>query len=155
ASQAVSAAPPVAINSPTITGAPLRGDTLNSTQGTWSGIGNAYSDQWQRSADGGTTWTNITGATTASYTLTTSDVGDVVRLLITPVNPDATVSAPSNVTATVAATAPVNTAVPGISGAAQRGLTLNSAVGTWNGIGDVFTFQWQRSADGTTWTNIN
>jgi fibronectin type 3 domain-containing protein len=155
ATQTISSAPPVAVNSPVITGAPLRGDTLNSTQGTWTGIGNAYSDQWQRSADGGTTWTNITGATDASYTLTTGDVGDLVRLLITAVNPDATVSAPSNLTATVSATPPVNTAAPGISGAAQRGLILNSAVGTWNGISDQFSFQWQRSADGTTWTNIN
>ncbi len=156
ASQVISSSPPAAINSPTITGAPLRGDVLNSTQGTWSGIGNAYSNQWQRSADGGTTWTNITGATADSYTLTTGDVGDVVRLLITAVNLDATVAAPSNVTATVSATPPVNTAVPGISGAPQRGLVLNSAVGTWNGIGDSFAFQWQRSVDsGTTWTNIN
>ncbi len=151
----ISSAPPVAVTSPVITGAPLRGDTLNSTQGLWTGITNAYSDQWQRSADGGTTWTNITGATIGSYTLTTADVGDVVRLLITAVNPDATVSAPSNVTTTVTATPPVNTAPPGIAGAPQRGLTLTSAVGTWNGIGDTFAFQWQRSADGTTWTNIS
>jgi hypothetical protein len=154
ATPTISSAPPVAVNSPVITGAPLRGDTLNSTQGTWTGIGNAYSDQWQRSTDGGTTWTNITGATADSYTLTTADVGDQVRLLISAVNPDATVSAPSNVTMAVTATPPVNTAPPGIAGAPQRGLTLNSAVGTWNGIGDVFAFQWQRSADGTTWTDI-
>ena len=154
ATPTISSAPPVAVNSPVMTGAPLRGDTLNSTQGTWTGTGNAYSDQWQRSADGGTTWTNITGATSDSYTLTTADVGYVVRLLITAVNPDATVSAPTNLTMTVTATPPVNTAPPGISGAPQRGLTLNSAVGTWNGIGDAFAFQWQRSADGSTWTNI-
>jgi hypothetical protein len=154
ATQTISSAPPVAINSPTVTGAPLRGDTLNSTQGTWSGIGNGYSDQWQRSADNGTTWTNITGATTGTYTLTTADVGAVLRLLITAANLDATVSVPSNVTATVSATPPVNTAVPGISGTAQRGLILNSAVGTWNGIAVGFSFQWQRSSDGTTWTNI-
>ncbi|MFZ1993210.1 MAG: hypothetical protein WAU75_03810, partial [Solirubrobacteraceae bacterium] len=155
ATPVISSAPPVAVTSPVITGAPLRGDALNSTQGLWTGIGNAYSDQWQRSADGGTTWRNITGATTGSYTLTTADVGDVVRLLITVVNPDATVSAPSNVTMTVSATPPANTASPGISGAPQRGLTLNSAVGTWNGIGDTFAFQWQRSVDGTTWTSIS
>jgi hypothetical protein len=155
ATPTISSAPPVAVTSPVITGAPMRGDTLDSTQGLWTGTGNAYSNQWQRSADGGTTWTNITGATTDSYTLTTTDVGDLVRLRSTAVNPDATVSAPSNVTMTVSATPPVNTAAPGISGAPQRGLILNSAAGTWNGIGDTFAFQWQRSADGTTWTNIS
>ncbi len=82
-------------------------------------------------------------------------MGDLVRLLITAVNPDATVAAPSNMTAPVGATPPVNTAVPGISGAPQRGLLLSSAVGTWNGVGDAFAFQWQRSADnGATWTTI-
>ena len=150
----ISSAPPVAVSSPVITGAPLRGDTLNSTQGTWTGLGNAYSDQWQRSADSGTTWTNITGATSDSYTLTTADEGDLVRLLITAVNLDATVSAPSNLTMAVSATPPVNTAVPGLAGAPARGLVLTSAVGTWNGVGDAFTFQWQRSSNGTTWTNI-
>ncbi len=153
ASALVSAAPPVAIASPTITGAPLRGDPLTSTQGTWTGIGNAYAYQWQRSADG-TTWTNITNATADSYTLTTADVGDIVRLLVTAVNPDATVAVPSNVTTAVAATPPVNTAPPAISGAAQRGLMLDSAAGTWQGIGTTYAYRWQRSADATTWTNI-
>ncbi|MGZ4166532.1 MAG: hypothetical protein ACXVFO_08000 [Solirubrobacteraceae bacterium] len=153
ATAVISAAPPVNTTAPTITGAPLRGDTLTSTQGAWSGIGNAYAYQWQRSADG-TAWTNVAGATADSYTLTTADVGDAVRLLVTVANPDATVSAPSPATVAVSATPPVNTAVPAISGAAQRGLVLTSAVGTWDGIGDMFTFQWQRSADATTWTNI-
>jgi hypothetical protein len=150
----VSAAPPVAVNGPVITGAPLRGDTLNSSQGTWTGIGNAYSNQWQRSADDGATWTNITGATSDSYTLSTADENDFVRLRVTAVNLDATVAAPSNRTMAVSPTPPVNTAPPGIAGAPQRGLTLTSAVGTWNGIGNTYTFQWQRSADGTTWTDI-
>ncbi len=153
ATPVITAAPPVATTSPTITGPALRGDTLQSTQGQWSGLGNAYSYQWQRSANG-TTWTAITGATSASYTLTTADVGDAVRLLVTATNLDATVSAPSNVTMTVAATPPANTAVPAIAGAAQRGLTLNSAAGTWNGVGNSYAYQWQRSADGSTWTNI-
>jgi hypothetical protein len=150
----ISAAPPVAVNSPVITGAPLRGDTLNSGQGTWTGIGNAYSNQWQRSPDNGVTWTNIAGATSDSYTLTTADVGDPVRLLVTAVNPDATVPAPSNVTLAVTATPPVNTAPPGLAGAPARGLTLTSAAGTWSGVGNTYTFQWQRSADGSTWTDI-
>ena len=153
ATAVVSPAPPVSTGAPTITGAALRGDTLTSTQGTWSGIGNAYAYQWQRSADG-TTWTNIPNATADSYTLTRADVGDAIRLLITATNADATVSAATPATGTVSATPPVNTAAPAISGAAQRGLVLSSAAGTWDGIGNIFAFQWQRSADGSTWTSI-
>ncbi|HEY2319666.1 MAG TPA: hypothetical protein VGH67_15270 [Solirubrobacteraceae bacterium] len=154
ATAVVSSAPPVATTAPTITGAALRGDTLTSTQGAWTGIGNAYSYQWQRSSDSGATWTNVAGATADSYTLTTADVGDGIRLLVTAANPDATVSAPSPATVTISATPPVNTAAPALSGAAQRGLVLTSAAGTWDGIADIFSFQWQRSADGTTWSNI-
>ena len=153
ATAAISAAPPVNTTSPTIAGATLRGDTLTSTQGAWSGLGNAYSYQWQRSSDG-STWTNITGATASSYTLAVADEGDTVRLLITVVNPDATVSAATPATATVSASAPANTAAPAVSGPPQRGLTLVSAQGTWNGIGNTYAFQWQRSPDGSTWTNI-
>ena len=76
---------------PTISGAAQRGATLTSIQGTWTGIGNAYSQQWQRSSDG-TTWTNITGATGAAYTLAIADEGDEVRLNVTATNPDGTVS---------------------------------------------------------------
>ena len=214
--------------------------------GTWSGIGNTYTCQWQRSSDGGTTWTNIAGATAFSYTIAVADEGSAIRALITAVNPDGTASTGSAATPTITAGAagrgqqprdhrrpaarrhaelhpgPVDghrqrllrpvaalgrrrhhvdehhrrhlrqlhaddrrrgrrrapahhrgqprrhgrgaqqrdgdgdaprrrstPPRPAISGAPQRGLLLNSAVGTWNGIGDAFTFQWQRSADGT------
>jgi hypothetical protein len=153
ATTTVSSAPPASTSAPTISGAPTRGDTLTSTPGGWSGVGNAYSEQWQRSADG-TTWTNIPGATASIYLLTVADEGDAVRLLVTAVNADATVSVPSAATTPIASAAPANTAPPALSGAAQRGLTLNSAQGTWNGIGDTYAYQWQRSADGSTWTDI-
>jgi hypothetical protein len=149
----VTGAPPVNTSTPTISGAALRGSTLSSTEGGWSGIGNAYSFQWQRSANG-TTWTNITGATLTSYTLQVADEGDEVRLQVTVANPDATVSAASSPTGTVASSLPTNTALPSVSGSPMRGLTLISAQGTWGGIGDTFSYQWQRSADGSTWTNI-
>ena len=66
---------PVDTSAPTIYGAALRGTALSSTEGGWSGIGNAYAYQWQRSADGAT-WTNIPGATGTSYTLAVADEGD-------------------------------------------------------------------------------
>jgi hypothetical protein len=42
------------------------------------GVG-AISWQWQRSEDGGATWSDITGATSGSYTLGDSDAGKLVR----------------------------------------------------------------------------
>ena len=49
----------------------------------------------------------------------------------------------------------MNTAAPAISGTAQRTQVLSASSGSWNGVGDVLGYQWQRSADaGATWTNI-
>ena len=153
ATATVSASPPVDTVAPTISGPAVRGDALASTEGGWSGTGNSYSYQWQRSTNG-TTWTDISGATADGYTLTTADEGDQVRLLVTASNPDGTVSAPSAATGSVSSAPPVDTAPPAVSGPAQRGLTLVSEIGTWDGIGNSYSYQWQRSADGKTWTDI-
>ena len=149
------ASPPVDTVAPTITGTAQRTGLLSAAQGTWSGIGNSYAMQWQRSTDGGTTWTAIGGATSSTYLLGFADEGSMLRVLVTAVNPDATVSAASAPTATVVGQVPVNTAVPTISGTAQRGITLSSTPGSWNGLANTYGYQWQRSTDGgTTWTAI-
>ncbi|MGH2916717.1 MAG: hypothetical protein ACRDMX_17200, partial [Solirubrobacteraceae bacterium] len=151
----VSAAPPHNTVAPTMSGTSVRGDKLLATEGAWSGLGNVYSFQWQRSADGGSTWSNITGATSTGYTLTVADEGDQVHLLVTAANVDQIVTAGSPASGTVSAAPPLTTAAPAVSGPAQRGLTLVSALGTWDGIGNSYGYQWQRSADGgTTWTSI-
>ena len=38
--------------------------------------------QWQRSTDGGSTWTNIEGATSGRYTPVAADMGDTVRIRV-------------------------------------------------------------------------
>ena len=38
--------------------------------------------QWQRSTDGGSTWTNIEGATSGKYTPVAADMGDTVRIRV-------------------------------------------------------------------------
>ena len=38
---------------------------------------------WQRSANGSTNWTNISGATSASYTTTAADAGNYLRATVT------------------------------------------------------------------------
>jgi len=49
------------------------------------GIGTLLSQsyQWQREVDGSNVWSNISGATAATYTVTTSDVGDHLRVVTT------------------------------------------------------------------------
>ncbi len=67
---------------PTIAGIAQRGNTLTSTRGTWDGVGNFYTYQWQR--DG----VDIAGATGISYGLTVADEGAKIRLVVTVTNPD-------------------------------------------------------------------
>ena len=144
----VIAAPPANTVIPTLSGAAQRASTLIAGQGTWSGNGNAYTYQWQR--DG----VDIAGATGGTYTLAAADVGAAVRVLVTGTNPDGTATAASHPTATIPAAPPVNTVRPTVTGNAQRGTTLYGTPGTWGGIGNVTSYQWESSADGTTWAPI-
>jgi hypothetical protein len=118
-----------------------------SVTATGSGLG--Y--QWQVSTDGGTTWTNITGATASTLTLNgvnTSDNGNTYRVLVTSCSPGVITSSSASLEVNAAATI---TAQPA-SAAACPGGDVSFSV-TASGIG--LTYQWQVSTDGgTTWTNI-
>ena len=48
---------------------------------------------------------------------------------------------------------PFNTVPPLVTGTPQQGQQLSSTMGTWLRA-TVFTYQWQRSADGISWSNI-
>ncbi len=152
----VQAAPPLNTTAPSVIGTAQRTFTLTATQGAWSGIGNSYSYQWQQSTDGGSTWTAIAGATDTTYTLGVADEASRLRMLVTASNPDGTLSVPSAPTATVQAAPPLNTIAPGLTGTAQRSFTLTATPGSWDGIGNIYAYQWQRSTDqGATWTNVS
>jgi hypothetical protein len=72
--------PPQATAIPVVTGTMTVGQTLTSTSGTWpGGTDGSYVYQWQRSADSGITWTNISGATASTYVLVAADAGYQIR----------------------------------------------------------------------------
>jgi hypothetical protein len=52
------------------------------------------------------------------------------------------------------ATAPANAVAPVIGGSAVQGQTLQGYPGGWTPAGVSLSYQWQRSADGATWTSI-
>ena len=144
--------PPANTAAPVISGTAVRGDSLNATLGTWTGPGNQYTYQWQR--DIGEGYVDITGATAAQYTLAVADEAATVRVVVSATNPDATISAASAPTPTVTGAPPLDVSAPTVSGTAQRGFTLSAGVGAWNGVDNAYTYQWQSSTDGTTWTGI-
>jgi Ca2+-binding RTX toxin-like protein len=132
--------------------APAEGVQLIANQGTWISIGSrSYSYQWQRC--GGTTCSDISGATANVYTLTGDDIGNTVRVVVTATTADGVAPGTSAVTATVAASAPKNVLPPTITGTPILGGTLTAGNGTWTGA-SAFTYQWLR-CEGETCTPID
>lgn len=107
-----SAGPPALTASPALYGTSREGQTLTATAGGWSGA-DSTGYQWERSSDGGATWTAIAGATSATYTLASGDVGALVRVSVTAVNGVGSTSAPSNATARVEAASSAPPVSPG------------------------------------------
>ena len=163
ATAAVSAAPNTpATGAPTITGTAQVGQTLTAvTTGIMDadGLTNvSYTYQWIR-VDGGAE-TNISGATSITYTLVGADLGKTIKVKVSftddASNPETLTSA---ATAAVAAAANTPaTGAPAITGAAQVGQTLTAgttAIMDANGLTSVsYTYQWIRVATDNTETNI-
>ncbi|HPS70411.1 MAG TPA: tandem-95 repeat protein, partial [Candidatus Cryosericum sp.] len=81
---------PVNTALPVISGTAHPGQTLSVTTGTWDDSIDAplqgvlsYSYYWQRSSNGGTTWSNINGVTTTgTYAVTVTDLGCLLRCAV-------------------------------------------------------------------------
>jgi hypothetical protein len=61
-----------------------------------------------------------------------------------------------NAASAFAATPPVNTVPPSLSGTAKDGVAITANKGTWTGVATItYTYQWQASSDGgATWSDI-
>ena len=87
--------PPVNTVVPVLSGDPVVGAVLTSTPGTWTGSP-TYSRTWQRSANGTSGWTDISGVSTASYTLVEDDTDQHIRAIVTATNDDGSAMATTN-----------------------------------------------------------
>jgi hypothetical protein len=120
---------------PTIAGSPQEGQGLTAGPGTWSGTQPiSYAYQWQRCDSGGANCNPISGATTNTYLLTSSDVGSTIEVKVTGTNMAGTATASSAPTAViVSASAPP----PGLIALWHMdetfGTVMHDSVGTHNG----------------------
>jgi hypothetical protein len=97
----VAAAAPVNQTPPVVVGAPVVGQQLRTTDGTWTGTTpQSYSYQWQRCSP---TCSDIFGATSSTYTLTADDAGRTMRARVTASNAGGSASASSAETAPIVA----------------------------------------------------
>lgn len=117
---------------PTITGTPQLGGTLSSSTGTWTGAAPiTYARQWQRCTDTPATCSDITGATSPSYSPQLADQGTTLRVLVTATNAGGTSTAVSAAVGPVTAGAGNTPPKPVISSPA--------AAFTWK-AGDTISF---------------
>ncbi|WP_201455999.1 beta strand repeat-containing protein, partial [Bradyrhizobium macuxiense] len=150
-SAVIDAAP--TISTPTISGIAQEGQTLTASANAGQ-TDNAVSYQWQISTDGGTTYTNIAGATGATYQVTEADEDDLIQVVAIATNEQGlTAAATSTATSAVLDAAPT-ISTPTISGTAQEGQTLTASANAGQGDNPV-SYQWQISTNGgASFTNI-
>jgi hypothetical protein len=92
---------------PTISGTARQGELLTADAGTWSGSQPmTFAYQWRRCDANGANCSNISGATSKTYTLTSADVGNRLRVRVRASNSAGSGTATSLATAVVATQPP-------------------------------------------------
>lgn len=126
--------------SPVISGAPRPGATLTAGGPAWQPTPAAMAYQWK--ANG----TAIAGATKATYTVTTADLGKTITVTVTGTRPHyASKSATSAATAPIGIDALTATPVPTISGSVRVSRTLTAKPGNWQPAPVTFSYSWYRN----------
>lgn len=82
--------PPVNTVLPVVSGSFFVGQALSCSTGTWEGSGISYSYQWRNAG------TNISGATSAAYTVQPGDDGDLIDCVVTATNSEGSASEESS-----------------------------------------------------------
>lgn len=145
---AASATAPRSTSLPTISGTAREGQTLTASHGSWAGtLPISYSYQWLRCSSTVADCTAITGAKSKTYTLTSSDVGKRLIVVVRATNSSGSSTAQSTATKTVGPKVepPKNTAPPTISGTPVQGQTLTASTGTFSGTKPfTYAYQWRR-----------
>jgi len=123
---------------PTITGSLSIGSELFAHPGAFVPEATAYTYQWLNGAN------PITGATSATYTITAADAGKTLRVSVTGTKSGyvPTVTTSAKVTAEKVLT---STPTPKISGTPKVGSTLTASAGKWAPKDVTLRYQWNRS----------
>ncbi len=130
---------------PTISGSPNVGKSLSVSTGSWEGPSPiSYAYQWQDCDHSGASCTDIAGAESSTYRVSSSELGDTLRAVVTATNSAGSTSATSATTTPVEAGTPVALDAPTVSGTAEDGQTLTATSGSWAGSESIsYAYQWE------------
>src|ERR1700691_6041767 len=144
ATATVAAAAPADTALPAVSGTTKEGETLSASTGSWAGTEPfSYTYQWRSCNSSGESCSNISGATSSTYKLTSISVGKTLRIVVTAKNSVSSTEATSPAS-TVVLAPPSNTTLPAISGTVKDGQTLTASYGAWSGTTPIaYTYQWQ------------
>lgn len=129
---------------------PIIGATITVNTGTWTSVPavSSYAYQWQRSLDGGSTWSDLLGATTASYLVAVSDNTYKLRAKVSATNVNGT--GVTFTSETLAVSSVYNIQVPIVRGQAILGQVLEVSDGTWSSPYPItLSYKWITSRTGT------
>jgi len=131
---------------PSILGLAADGATLTSNVGEWGGTPPlTFGYQWLRCSVSGPSCQMVSGATGATYTLVSADVGYRMRLYVTATNSAGSATAASEPTAIVSPVAPLNVSPPTITDEPYLGADISVDEGQWSGTQPFsFAYRWQR-----------
>jgi glucose/arabinose dehydrogenase len=139
----------------TIGGTAAQNQTLTANVNDIDGltVGTTINYQWQQSADNGTTWSNIFGATSQTLLLTQAQVNNLVRATATYTD---TLGTKESVISNVTTITNIND--PGLAilaGSATTGASLKANILDADGLtGATINYQWQQLVN-SAWTNIS
>jgi hypothetical protein len=129
----------------TVTGTPVRAQTLKAVMPVWNDFPTTFAHQWQRCDAAGDNCAAIAGATGSAYVLVKADEGSTIRVEQTATNTTGPGSTTSAATAVVAAAPPVPAGNPVVSGTGVVGTVLTATRGAWATTGDTtYAYGWRR-----------
>jgi hypothetical protein len=144
---------PDASSPPTVQGPanPIPGDTVTATPGGWLGTTTGFTYQFERCASDGTACTPFGSASSSdSYTLTSSDVGFRIGVLVVALDTAGSSAPAESATPSpvVLGPGPTNITAPGVTMSAppypKVGEAVSATPGSWTGSGNAFAYQWEK-----------
>jgi hypothetical protein len=137
---------PINTAAPTVSGTATQGNTLSCTTGSWNSnlaySPASYSYQWRRASS------DISGATSSTYSTVVADVGNAISCRVTATNNRGSTPIISSNSITVTSANVTNTVAPATSGSTyyQGVATVNT--GSWNGSPNQYAYQWFNASNG-------